>query len=297
MKTERNIFIAFVLNLVFSVFEFVGGIVCGSVAIVSDAIHDLGDAASIGVSFFLEKLSKKQPDDKYTYGYVRYSVVGSVITTLILLFGSVAVIFNAVGRIITPVEINYDGMLIFAVFGVIVNFAAAFFTREGDSLNQKAVNLHMLEDVLGWAVVLVGAAVMKISDFAIIDPLMSIGVAVFILINAFRNLKEVFDLFLEKTPHGITVEEIKEHVSEIDGVIDVHHIHLWSLDGQSIYTTMHIVAKENFIEIKKKIRDELLNHGVSHTTLEFETENEHCGDKDCRTETKSSCGHHHHHHH
>ena len=297
MKTERNIFIAFVLNLVFSVFEFVGGIVCGSVAIVSDAIHDLGDAASIGVSFFLEKLSKKQPDDKYTYGYVRYSVVGSVITTLILLFGSVAVIFNAVGRIITPVEINYDGMLIFAVFGVIVNFAAAFFTREGDSLNQKAVNLHMLEDVLGWAVVLVGAAVMKISDFAIIDPLMSIGVAVFILINAFRNLKEVFDLFLEKTPHGITVEEIKEHVSEIDGVIDVHHIHLWSLDGQSIYATMHIVAKENFTEIKKKIRDELLNHGVSHTTLEFETENEHCGDKDCRTETKSSCGHHHHHHH
>ena len=297
MKTERNIFIAFVLNLVFSVFEFVGGIVCGSVAIVSDAIHDLGDAASIGVSFFLEKLSKKQPDDKYTYGYVRYSVVGSVITTLILLFGSVAVIFNAVGRIITPVEINYDGMLIFAVFGVIVNFAAAFFTREGDSLNQKAVNLHMLEDVLGWAVVLVGAAVMKISDFAIIDPLMSIGVAVFILINAFRNLKEVFDLFLEKTPHGITVEEIKEHVSEIDGVIDVHHIHLWSLDGQSIYTTMHIVANENFTEIKKKIRDELLNHGVSHTTLEFETENEHCGDKDCRTETKSSCGHHHHHHH
>ena len=297
MKTERNIFIAFVLNLVFSVFEFVGGIVCGSVAIVSDAIHDLGDAASIGVSFFLEKLSKKQPDDKYTYGYVRYSVVGSVITTLILLFGSVAVIFNAVGRIITPVEINYDGMLIFAVFGVIVNFAAAFFTREGDSLNQKAVNLHMLEDVLGWAVVLVGAAVMKISDFAIIDPLMSIGVAVFILINAFRNLKEVFDLFLEKTPHGITVEEIKEHISEIDGVIDVHHIHLWSLDGQSIYTTMHIVAKENFTEIKKKIRDELLNHGVSHTTLEFETENEHCGDKDCRTETKSSCGHHHHHHH
>lgn len=297
MKTERNIFIAFVLNLVFSVFEFVGGIVCGSVAIVSDAIHDLGDAASIGVSFFLEKLSKKQPDDKYTYGYVRYSVVGSVITTLILLFGSVAVIFNAVGRIITPVEINYDGMLIFAVFGVIVNFAAAFFTREGDSLNQKAVNLHMLEDVLGWAVVLVGAAVMKISDFAIIDPLMSIGVAVFILINAFRNLKEVLELFLEKTPHGITVEEIKEHVSEIDGVIDVHHIHLWSLDGQSIYTTMHIVAKENFTEIKKKIRDELLNHGVSHTTLEFETENEHCGDKDCRTETKSSCGHHHHHHH
>ena len=295
MKTERNIFIAFVLNLMFSIFEFVGGLFCGSVAIVSDAVHDLGDAASIGVSFFLEKLSKKQPDDKYTYGYARYSVMGSVITTLILLLGSIAVIFNAFGRIITPAQINYDGMLIFAVFGVVVNFAAAFFTREGDSLNQKAVNLHMLEDVLGWAVVLVGAVVMKFSDFAIIDPLMSIGVAVFILINAFKNLKEVLDLFLEKTPHGITVEEIKEHIGEIDGVLDVHHIHLWSLDGQSTYATMHIVALDDFTEIKKKIRHELSNHGVHHATLELENEQEHCCEKDCHTEIKSSCGHHHHH--
>ncbi len=297
MKTERNIFIAFVLNLAFSIFEFLGGLFCGSVAIVSDAVHDLGDAASIGLSFFLEKLSKKQPDDKYTYGYARYSVVGSVITTLILLLGSVMVIFNAFGRIITPVKINYDGMLIFAVFGVLVNFAAAYFTRDGESLNQKAVNLHMLEDVLGWVVVLVGAIIMKFSDFAIIDPLMSIGVSVFILINAMKNLKETLDLFLEKTPHGITVEEIKEHIGEIDGVLDVHHVHLWSLDGQSSYATMHVVAKDDFAVIKKKIRQELSSHGVHHATIELENEEENCCEKDCRTDIKVSCGHHHHHHH
>ena len=182
MKTEKNIFLAFILNFAFSIFEFFGGIFTGSVAILSDAVHDIGDAASIGVAFFLEKKSKRQPDKIYTYGYTRYSVIGSVITTLILLFGSTMVIYNAIKRIITPVEIRYDGMIIFAVVGVCVNFLAAFLTREGDSLNQKAVNLHMLEDVLGWAVVLIGAIVMRFTDFAIIDPLMSIGVALFIFI-------------------------------------------------------------------------------------------------------------------
>ena len=142
MKTEKNIFVAFILNFAFAIFEFIGGIFTGSVAIISDAIHDIGDAFSIGISFFLEKKSKKQPDEKYTYGYGRYSVIGSVITTLILLFGSVTVIYNAIMRIISPVEINYNGMIIFAIIGVCVNFCAMFFTRHGESLNQKSVNIR-----------------------------------------------------------------------------------------------------------------------------------------------------------
>ena len=297
MKTERNILIAFILNLIFSVFEFVGGLFTGSVAIVSDAVHDVGDAASIGISFFLEKRSKRQPDDKFTYGYARYSVIGSVITTLILLFGSAAVVYNAVGRILNPTKINYDGMIIFAVVGVLVNFAAALFTREGDSLNQKAVNLHMLEDVLGWAVVLVGAVVMRFTDLAVIDPIMSIGVAVFIFINAIRNLKAALDLFLERTPRGIDVGELREHLVEIDGVLDIHHIHIWSMDGQSNYATMHVVAKGEPHVIKDKVRQELLEHGISHATLELEAEDEHCHDEHCHVEFSAPSGHHHHHHH
>ncbi len=298
MKTEKNILLAFILNFAFSIFEFFGGIFTGSVAILSDAVHDIGDAASIGASYFLEKKSKKQPDEKYTYGYARYSVIGSVITTLILLFGSVMVIYNAILRVINPVEINYDGMIIFAVVGVFVNFGAAMLTREGDSLNQKAVNLHMLEDVLGWVVVLVGAVVMRFTDFYIIDPLMSIGVAVFILVNAIRNLKEALDLFLEKTPHGIDVCEIKEHLAKIEGVLDVHHIHVWSMDGQTGYATMHVVAEGDFHELKEKIREELLEHGISHATLEFEDKGEHCHEENCHVDTDThSSGHHHHHHH
>ena len=180
MKTERNILIAFILNLAFSIFEFVGGIITGSVAIISDAVHDIGDAASIGVSYFLEKKGEK------------YSLIGAFITTLTLLLGSIVTICNAISRLMEPAKIHYDGMIVFAIVGVGVNLCAAFVTREGDSLNQKAVNLHMLEDVLGWIVVLIGAIVMRFTDFALLDPIMSIGVSAFILINAIRNLIEIF---------------------------------------------------------------------------------------------------------
>lgn len=295
-KTEKNILIAFLLNLTFSVFEFIGGLFTGSVAIISDSIHDLGDALSIGISFFLEKKSSLEPDDKYTYGYMRFSVLGSVITTVILLFGSLAVIYNAINRIISPAEINYDGMIIFAVIGATVNFIAAYFTKEGDSLNQKAVNLHMLEDVLGWVVVLIGAVIMRFTDISIIDPIMSMGVAVFVLINAVKNLKEVLDIFLEKTPEGIDIPELKEHLTEIDGVIDVHHIHIRSIDGHNNYITLHVVAKGDSHEIKHLIREELSEHGINHATIELENENEHCREKHCHIEHKAA-GHHHHHHH
>ncbi len=296
MKTEKNILIAFILNLAFSVFEFFGGIFTGSVAIISDSIHDIGDAASIGLSYFLEKKSKKEPDAEYTYGYARYSVLGGVITTMILLIGSVAVIYNAVIKIANPSEINYNGMILFAIVGVFVNLLAALLTRKGDSLNQKAVNLHMLEDVLGWIVVLVGAVVMKFTDLAIIDPIMSIGVSVYILINAAKNLKEALDLFLEKAPKGIELKEIESHLCEIDGVFDVHHIHIWSTDGHNNYATLHIVTDSEHAEIKERVREELKEHGITHSTIELEAVGEECSEKHCHIESVRTPTHHHHHH-
>lgn len=297
MTTEKNILIAFLLNLSFSVFEFIGGAITGSIAIVSDAVHDMGDAASIGLSYLLERKSKRQPDHSHTYGYARYSVLGSIITTVILLLGSVMVIYNAVHRIFAPVEINYNGMIGFAVAGAAVNLLAAYTTRAGSSMNQKAVNLHMLEDVLGWVVVLIGAVVMRFTDISVLDPLMSIGVALFILIHAAENMKAVLDLFLEKTPAGISVEEIKAHVSEIDGVQDVHHIHIRSMDGQNHYATMHIVTDSNAPTIKALVRKELAEHGIVHATLELERTDEVCHEKQCRVDVSSAAGHHHHHHH
>lgn len=294
MKTEKNILIAFVLNLAFSIFEFFGGVFTGSVAIVSDAVHDIADAASIGIAWFLEKKSKKQPDDHYTYGYARYSVLGSLITTLILLLGSGMVIYHAAGRIITPREINYNGMILFAVVGVCVNFGAAFLTRDGDSLNQKAVNLHMLEDVLGWLVVLVGAVVMRFTDWALLDPMLSIGVAVFILVNALGTLKEILDLFLEKTPKGIDINQLQKHLTELEGVLNVHHLHIRSMDGQNNYATMHIVTDADPQEVKERVRAELRAHKIGHVTLELERVGEHCHQEICRVAYSAHSGHHNH---
>lgn len=293
MKTQRNILVAFILNLAFSVFEFVGGLFTGSVAIVSDAVHDMGDAASIGASYLLERKSNRQPDGQYTYGYARYSVLGGLITTVILLLGSGLVINHAVQRILEPAEIHYNGMIAFAIVGVCVNFAAAFLTREGDSLNQRAVNLHMLEDVLGWVVVLVGAVVMRFTGWTLIDPLMSIAVALFILVNALKNLKQVMDLFLEKSP--VDQQELLNHLNHVEGVQEVHHLHLWSLDGQRHYATMHIVTEADSQAVKAAVREELAEHGIVHATLELERPGEACDAIRCHLEP--AVGHHHHHHH
>jgi len=294
MKTEKNILVAFLLNILFSIFEFFGGLLTNSVAIISDSVHDFGDALSIGISYFLEKKSKQKPDEKYTYGYTRYSVLGATITTTILIIGSVIVLISAIKRIINPETINYNGTIIFAIFGVIVNFLAAYFTRKGDSINQKAVNLHMLEDVFGWVIVLIGSIVMKFTNLTIIDPILSILVAIFILVNAIKNLKAVLDLFLEKTPNNISINEIKEHLLKIDNIIDVHHIHVWSIDGFHNYATMHVVVKKETKNLKEQIREELKEHKINHVTIEIEKENEKCKETNCNCNVKIE--HHHHHH-
>lgn len=297
MKTQKNILIAFLLNFSFAIIEFIGGALTGSVAIASDAIHDLGDAMSIGLAYFLEKKSKEKPDEEYTYGYARYSVLGSFITTMILIVGSLFVIYHAIQRFFYPEVINYNGMIIFAIIGVIVNIAAAYVTKEGDSLNQKAVNLHMIEDVLGWVVVLVGAVVIKFTKFYAIDSIMSLLVAGFILYNAMKNLNSVLNLFLEKSPDSIKIDEIKSHLLELEDVEDIHHIHFWSLDGNNHFITMHVVTQGEADIVKENIRTKLKELGICHATLELELPGEKCEHDECDLEFDVDTHHHHHHHH
>ena len=292
--TDKNILIAFLLNISFSIIEFFGGLFTKSISILSDAIHDFADAISIGISYFLEKKSKHKPDNKYTYGYIRYSILGALITTLILTVGSILVIIGAVTRLFNPVTLYYDGMIIISIFGIIFNFLAAYMTKEGDSLNQKSVNLHMLEDVLGWIVVFVGSILIKFTNISYIDSIMSILIACYILFHALTNLKAVLDLFLEKTPKGIDIEHLKKHLLDIDGVLDVHHIHIWSIDGVNSYATLHIVTdSKNPNIIKMKVREELLEHNIVHTTIEIETSKEKCDENECHVKLNSTSHHHH----
>ncbi len=292
MKTEKNIRIAFLLNLAFSIFEWIGGIVTGSVAVLSDALHDFGDAVSIGLAYVLEKKSRREPDERYPCGYARYSVLGSGITAGILTVGSGVVCYHAVLRLFEPAPIRYDGMIVFAVVGICVNGAAAFLTHEDDgSLNQRAVNLHLLEDVLGWAVVLIGAVVMKFTKAVWLDPVLSIGTAVFILYHAVGMLREILDLFLGRTPRGMDIREIKAHLAEIDGVEEVHRFRLWSMDGQTVEAAMHIVTDAEPQALKGKIREELREHGIGHATLEFERVGEVCPEEEDFPEIPRVHGH------
>lgn len=283
MKTDRNIFIAFILNLSFSILEFFGGIFTNSVAILSDAIHDLGDALSIGLSFILERKSKKAIDKNHTYGYVRYSILGSIITTGILIVGSLVVIISAIKRILHPVAIDYSGMIVLAMIGVILNTIAALVTHHEGSLNQKSINLHMLEDVLGWIVVLVGAVIMNFTDISIIDPLMSIGVAIFILIHASHNLHTIKNIFLETTPVNVDIDAIQQSLLKIKDVRDIHHIHVRSLDGYHNYATLHVVVSRYSQKIKAEIKRELSRQNIQHSTIELELDGEKCYDRHCGT--------------
>lgn len=293
---KKNILVAFLLNLFFSVFELLGGFFCGSVAIVSDSVHDMGDALSIGISYFLESKSNKAPDKKYTYGYRRYSLLGSMITLLILVFGSIAVIIGGINRIINPKDINYDYMMVFAIVGAVVNLLATLFTRHGHSLNQRAVNLHMLEDCLGWIVVLIGAVIMKFTDISIIDPIMSICVSFVILVSSIKALCNVLSVILLKVPSGVDIDEIEKHLLEIDGVIDVHHIHIWSIDGEANYATLHAVIEGDESVVKSAIREELAEHNISHVTVETEDKTCDCQEKECVVKHTEHIGCHHHHH-
>lgn len=269
MKTEKNILIAFVLNIVFSIFELFGGAATGSIALISDAVHDFADGISIGISWLLEKKSSKRPDEKFTYGYGRYSVVGSAMISLLLLLSSLFVVYNALCRMIEPKEINYNAMIPLAVIGVCVNFAAAYVTHGGSgSLNQKAVNLHMLEDVFGWLVVLLGAIVMRVTDFALLDPILSVGIAVFIFIHAWKNMKEALDIFFEKVPAGMNLDAIKGEILGIGGVSEVCSIHLWSMDGQHNIGVLSVVTDGEQEEIKDNIRKLLDEYGIGYSTIE-----------------------------
>lgn len=298
MGTDRNILFACALNLAFAVFEFIGGLLVGSTAIVSDAVHDLADAAGIGASYLLEKKSKKCPDAVYTFGYGRYSVLGGMVITLSLLVGSAAVLCNAVAGLFRPIHIDRDGMLLFAVVGICVNSAAVFVTHKDGSVNQKAVNLHMLEDVLGWAVVLVGAVVIRATGFERLDPIMSICLAVFMIVKAGKDLNGMLAVVLEKTPDGVDIHALRQQLLLLGPVVDVYHFHVWSIDGRTNCATMHLIIDGDIADAKKSVREKLKELGLDHVTLETETAGEiHCKKECMLGDTAPHLHHHCHHHH
>ncbi len=278
---------AFVLNLLFTIIELVGGFWTNSIAILSDALHDLGDSISLGAAWYFQRLSGRKRDARFSYGYKRFSVLGALITAVVLLLGSVFIILHAVPRLWAPEMPDARGMIWLAVLGVLFNGAAVWRLQSGKSLNAKVVSWHLLEDVLGWVAVLIGSIVMYFFDWPIIDPLLSIGITLYILYNVFKNLKSALKIFLQGIPGsfdtGEIVAELKLSFPEIH---DIHDVHLWTMDGEMNVMTMHVVLAEEkplqaLSRLKQDIRNALDALHIHHLTLEFETKDERCELEDC----------------
>ncbi|MDR2962028.1 MAG: cation diffusion facilitator family transporter [Bacteroidales bacterium] len=281
-EEKSNIGLAFFLNLSFTVIEVIGGIFTNSIAIISDAVHDFGDSLSLGLAWYFQKLSKKGRTAEYTFGYKRFSLLGAIINCVVLIVGSVYILSEAIPRLFAPEETNAEGMFALAILGIAVNGFAVLKTRKGKSINERVVSLHLLEDVLGWAAVLVGSVVMHFTGWTIIDPILSLGIAVFVLINVFRNIKLVLPILLQSTPAHINLAHIKQRLQTLPLIVDTHDVHIWSLDETYTVLTAHVVLENELSmsdvsELKLAIRTLLKSEGIKHATLEFETHEEECG--------------------
>ncbi|QDK38089.1 cation diffusion facilitator family transporter [Bdellovibrio sp. NC01] len=266
---------AFLLNLGFAVIELVGGIMTNSVAILSDALHDFGDALAMVLAITMEKVSHRSSDEHFSYGYRRFSVLGAVITGLILIAGSIFILIEAIPRLIHPQQPEANGMLMLAFFGVAVNGYAAYRVSQGTSLNERMLMWHMIEDVAGWVLVLIGALIMKFFDVPQIDAGLAIALSLWILYNVFRNLKEALKVFLMASPGSASVEEINSEIKKIELVEDVHHSHLWSLDGENHVMSVHVVltaaaSMQDMQKVKSQIKSLVKKYGIIEATIETE---------------------------
>ncbi len=275
-QDSKNILVAFALNATFSIIELIGGYLTNSVAIYSDALHDFGDSLALLFSYFAEKLSHKGADEKFTFGYRRFSILSALVNGIILLGGSVFVIIEAVKRVMNPEVVKPEGMLWLAILGIVVNSVAAYRMSKNKGVNPRMVMLHLLEDLYGWVAVLAVSIILMYKPWYFLDSALSILISFVILRGVYKNLKKVALIFLQKFPEEIDLDDIKDKILKLKPVEDVHAIKGLSLDGESFYLRCHIkVASNTSINLLDSLRSEikvlLKEKNISCSTLEFES--------------------------
>ena len=278
---EGNLKLAFWLNTLFALVEVAGGIATNSFAVLSDALHDAGDSVALGVAWYFQRVSARKRDDTFSFGYKRFSVLGALINSLILLSGSCIILVVAIPRIIHPQPVHANGMIFLALLGLIVNGYGMLKVRKGNTQNEKVISLHLLEDVLGWIAVLVVSVVLHFYDIPVLDPLLSVAITLFILFRLFGNLGKTFRILLQGTPTQMETEEIREHLLQLPDISNIHDVHTWTMDGSYHIATIHLeVTRELSLmeteELKVKVRHELQKLHIQHATLEIELQGQSC---------------------
>jgi len=282
-SSSQRIGWAFVLNVAFTIIEFVGGILTNSTAIMADAVHDLGDSLSIGSAWLLSWLARKEANESFTYGYKRLSLLGALINGVVLIVGSIWVLAQAIPRLFDPVMPSVNGMFALAVLGVLVNGFAAYKLSKGETLNEKVLNWHLLEDVLGWVAVLIVSVTLMFVEIAFLDALLAIGFTLYVLFNVILNTTVATKLFFQAVPERGMLGKVRKKLLELGSVTSIHHEHAWSLDGESTVYTAHLLMKSPMgsveqVQIKTQIAQILDQFGFTHTTIELEFPEEDCRD-------------------
>ena len=302
MKSKHAVWIAFFLNLSYAIVEFIAGGIFGSSAVLADSVHDLGDAIAIGISAFLESISNREEDSRYTLGYKRFSLLGAMVTAVILMTGSVLVILENITKLFHPQPVNDEGILWLGIIAVSINVLASLVIRKGQTKNESILSLHFLEDTLGWVAVILMAIVLRFTDWYILDPLLSLAISIFILSKAIPRFWSTLKIFLDAVPEGVDIKQVKNDLEQLDHVASINQLNLWTMDGLEKNAIVHVCLKrmEQMEVCKEAIRALLKERGFQNVTIEVDedlaTHRSHKRNIE-ELEASQSHGHDHHHHH
>ena len=274
MKTKHAVWLAFFLNLSYAIVEFIAGGVFGSSAVLADSVHDMGDAIAIGVSAFLETISNREEDSHYTLGYKRFSLLGAMVTAVILMTGSVLVILGNITKLFHQQPVNDEGILWLGIIAVSINVLASLVVRKGKTKNESILSLHFLEDTLGWVAVILMAIVLRFTDWYILDPLLSLVISIFILSKAIPRFWSTLKIFLDAVPEGVDIKQVKSDLEQLDHVASLNQLNLWTMDGLEKNAIVHVCLKEiEQMELcKESIRSKLKDCGFQNITIEIDAD-------------------------
>ena len=274
MKTKHAVWLAFFLNLGYAIVEFIAGGIFGSSAVLADSVHDLGDAIAIGISAFLESISNREEDSHYTLGYKRFSLLGAMVTAVILMTGSVLVILENIAKIFHPQSVNDEGIFWLGIIAITINVLASLVIRKGQTKNESILSLHFLEDTLGWVAVILMAIVLRFTDWYILDPLLSLAISFFILSKALPRFWSTLKIFLDAVPEGVDIQKIKTDLAELDHVASINQLNLWTMDGLEKNAIVHVCLKEmeHMETCKESIRIFLKDCGFQNITIEVDVD-------------------------
>ena len=298
MSSKRAIWLAFFLNLSYAIVEFIAGGVFGSSAVFADSVHDLGDAIAIGLSAFLETISNREEDSHYTLGYKRFSLLGALITAVILMTGSVLVILENITKMFHPQPVNDKGILWLGIIAVTINVLASLVVRKGKTKNESILSLHFLEDTLGWLAVILMAIILRFTDWYILDPLLSLVISFFILSKAIPRFWSTLKIFLDAVPEGVDIKQVKSRLEQLDYVASVNQLNLWTMDGLEKNAIIHVCLEgvKHMEVCKESIRDLLKDCGFQNITIEVDADvASHQVHKRNMVELEASHDHDHHH--